>query len=342
MTDQDSEKDIFLLLLQANVLRLRGQYDLAEAQCSEVLRRDPENAEAHSVLGDVARDRGNDQDAIQWYKMALDLDPGNVADRKKLEAAIDRVYSGGRSNVLDRLRSNVSDTFSSTAEEIRAARLPSAMSVTLVVVVAVIVVVAVAVLVLGRSGPVIPEPAAAEPAPGGFAAPSDAGLAPTPPDPDRSATASEAAVEPRFTGEVAPIEAAILEALRREARLLDPNCTVEAAGIDPQDGLVSVVMSMPRLLSGEHTRASILRVAAPLVVVAARSDPRIAAVRIRCDARERGSPGHVGFTAQARAQDLIHLSDNRTEWTPEEVLSSMWWDARLRPELEMVPPPGER
>ena len=338
MTEQDSEKDVFLMLFQANVLRLRRQYDLAEAQCSEVLRREPENAEAHSILGDIARDGGDDQDAIQWYKMALDLNPGNATDRKKLEAAIDRVYSRGKENVLNRLRNNVTDTFSATADEIRAARLPSAMTVTLGVVVAVIMVVAVLVLVLGRSGTVIPERAAADPSPGGFVVPATNVLEPKPLD--RAGTQGETAGEPRFTGEIAPIEMALLAALQEEARVLDPTCVVEDAHIDPQYGVVSILISMPRLMLSEHTRASIVRVAVPLAVVAARSDPRVAAVHVRCDTRAQEQPELVAFMAEARQEDVARLSDDRNTWTPENVFATMWWDAGLRPHTDAVPVPG--
>jgi hypothetical protein len=340
MTEQDSGKELFLMLLQANVLRLRRQHDLAEAQCSEVLRREPENAEAHSILGDIARDRGNDQDAIQWHKMALDLNPGSVADRKKLESAIDRVYSRSKVNVFSRLRSNVSETFGATADEIRAAKLPSAMTITLAVVVGVIMVVAIFVLVIGRSGTVIPEPAAADPSPGGFVAPGMGALEPKPLD--REARPGEAGDEPRFTGEVAPVETALLTALQQEARIVDPNCTVEDAHIDPQDGIVSILISMPRLLLAEHTRASILRVAAPLAVAAAESDSRIEAVRVRCDTREQEGRRLVSFTAEARPEDVAQLSDDRTAWSPQGVFATTWWDARLRPETEIVPLPGER
>ncbi len=119
---EERGNDIYLMLMRANVLRLRRQYQLAEAQCSEVLRRDPTNAAAHSVLGDIARDQGKLRDAIEWYKMALDLNPGNVSDRKKLEAVIDQVYSGEKGKVLQRVQAGVSETIGSAASEIRAAR----------------------------------------------------------------------------------------------------------------------------------------------------------------------------------------------------------------------------
>src|SRR5574340_996491 len=83
----------YLLLMTANVLRLRRQWSLAEAKCSELLQLDPENAAAHSLMGDILRDQGREQDAIEWYKMAVDRNPANGADRRKLEALIDRRFA---------------------------------------------------------------------------------------------------------------------------------------------------------------------------------------------------------------------------------------------------------
>jgi hypothetical protein len=40
-------------------------------------------------MGDIYLDQGRLDDAIQWYCLAIDLDPGNAADRLKLTRAID-------------------------------------------------------------------------------------------------------------------------------------------------------------------------------------------------------------------------------------------------------------
>jgi len=50
----ESEGEVYLLLVTANVLRLRRQYALAQAKCSEVLEQEPDNAAAYSVLGSIA------------------------------------------------------------------------------------------------------------------------------------------------------------------------------------------------------------------------------------------------------------------------------------------------
>lgn len=71
------------LLTQANLDRLRGKFYEATERCVTVLRSEPGNQTAHSLLGDIYRDQGKLDDAIQWYRLSLDLNP-NPADRAKL------------------------------------------------------------------------------------------------------------------------------------------------------------------------------------------------------------------------------------------------------------------
>jgi hypothetical protein len=333
-----TEDEAYLTLVMANVLRLRRQYELAEAQCSEVLRRAPRNATAHSIMGDIARDRGDLRDAIEWYKMALDLNPGNMADRRKLESAIDRVYARDGSSVLDRVRADVGSSLGSAAAEIRAARIPSAVSVTLAAMVAVIVLVTVVVLVLGRGGVAAPQPAAAQPSSGAFAPGPAVPLEPRPMD--RAAAA--AGMRPQFGAEVSSVEAALLEGLVEQARILDPNCRVHEVRIDPLDGTALIELSMPRLWSAENTRKTILRVAAPLAGVAAEWDGRISRVRVRCAVRQNGEPPRLALAAEADAAEAARVLRDPGGKGPQDAFESAWWNPELIPDLNVPPPPGVR
>ena len=80
------------LLAQANLARIRGQWGEAVETCVRVLRVQPGNADAHSLLGDIYRDQGALDDAIQWYRMASDLRPNgpDVEKLRKLEQERDR------------------------------------------------------------------------------------------------------------------------------------------------------------------------------------------------------------------------------------------------------------
>jgi len=71
------------LLTQANLHRVRSEWKEATDSCVAVLRAQPGNPTAHSLLGDIYRDQGRLDDAIQWYRMAIELRP-NPSDEAKL------------------------------------------------------------------------------------------------------------------------------------------------------------------------------------------------------------------------------------------------------------------
>lgn len=332
---QTSGNDVYLMLMRANVLRLRRQYQLAEAQCSEIIRRDPNNAAAHSVLGDIARDQGKLRDAIEWYKMALDLNPGNVSDRKKLEEVIDQVYSREKGKVFQRIQAGVSETIGSAASELRAARLPSALIVTLSAMLGVILLVTIIVLILGRGGTPTPAPAAIPPS-GGFVARQTAPLEPAPVDRAAEATA------PKFVEDVAPLETALVEELTHQARAVDPNCKVVDADIDPHDGTVTVELSMPLLWSRDNTRNGITRVAIPLAVTAAGQDQRFSRVVLRCTTHQQNQPDRLGFVGEATSEELAKVPTDLRVEDLNQVFHSVWWDPELNAPAEAPPSPGAR
>ncbi len=70
-------------LTHANLCRLRSQWEEAIEHCVQVLYLQPGNATAHSLLGDIYTAQGEIDDAIQWYRMAIDLKP-NASDALKL------------------------------------------------------------------------------------------------------------------------------------------------------------------------------------------------------------------------------------------------------------------
>src|SRR5947209_13813277 len=68
------------MLARANLFRMRGQWAEAADLCVEVLRADPTNANAHSLLGDIYQDQGSAEEARHWYHLALELNPASEAD----------------------------------------------------------------------------------------------------------------------------------------------------------------------------------------------------------------------------------------------------------------------
>ncbi len=332
MEKQLTVDDTYLSLATANVLRLRRQFELAETMCSEILRRDPKNAAAHSILGDVARDRGKLKDAIEWYKITLDLDPGSISDRRKLEVVIDRAYPREKLGPIGKLRDNVTDQIMASSAEIRAAHLPLAVYVALGIMLTVIVGVTVMVLALGqRAGPTMtPVPVSAQS--GAFVAALE---------PQQTANAAtEVVAEPRFTEDVSALEVALLDRLRQEARVVDPNCQVLDSEIDPRDGEVMVRISMPRVWSSEDTRHSILRVAAQVARAAVSWDERVSSVRVRCDVRQRGLPQMRAFVGEADMSKLASVPAEPGEQEADQAFSSFWWEPCLMESRPLVASPS--
>lgn len=78
-------REAYALLAQANLHRMRGQWDAAAEKCMAALRLAPDSASANSLLGDIYENQGRYDDAAQWYRMALDANPDSPADRLKLD-----------------------------------------------------------------------------------------------------------------------------------------------------------------------------------------------------------------------------------------------------------------
>ena len=87
---ETNSEEIGQFLTQANLARLRQQWDEAIDGCVEALRKEPGNAPAHSLLGDIYRDQGKAEDAAQWYRMAIELHdtPSDTEKLKQTEAEI--------------------------------------------------------------------------------------------------------------------------------------------------------------------------------------------------------------------------------------------------------------
>ena len=81
---QSSDVEVYPLLARANLFRMRGEYKQAEDVCLGILRRFPNNASANTLLGDIAAEHGDIEQAAEWYELAIDLVPDSKADREKL------------------------------------------------------------------------------------------------------------------------------------------------------------------------------------------------------------------------------------------------------------------
>lgn len=87
---EQGDSQVYHELARANLLRMRGDYLAAEAECLKILRRFPNNASAHTLLGDIYNEKGDPEQALQWYELSIDLvDDGAVTE--KIAAAKRRI-----------------------------------------------------------------------------------------------------------------------------------------------------------------------------------------------------------------------------------------------------------
>ncbi len=290
------------MLVTANVLRLRREWALAEAKCSEVLQLDPGNATAYSILGSIARDQGRLRDAIQWFRMALDRNPSNLSDRKKLEEVIDRVFSGRDQGLTGRARAAVKGGLDTVAAQARAARPTSPMFLAVWAALGVMIVAAAFALVSVRGGDLQRGSPPRQPPAGAFvtspAVGAGRGRAPV------HTAESMVPAAPRFDEGVGALEAELLSYLQKQALAMDPNCQVNAVEIDPRDGKVLLRLTMPRLWLPETMRESVIRVSQGMATAAAGWDDRISTVRVRCDMRQQGLPDRPALVVEGSARML--------------------------------------
>lgn len=79
-----SDAEVYPELAKANLMRMRKEFKQAEDICLGILRRYPNNASANTLLGDICYERGDLEQAAEWYELALDILPDSAADKAKL------------------------------------------------------------------------------------------------------------------------------------------------------------------------------------------------------------------------------------------------------------------
>lgn len=87
----DTQSRVNALLTEANLHRIRGEYDAAIDKCTDALRLQPSDADVHSMIGDVYESEGRLDEAARWYQMAIDLRPESALDSAKLERILPRL-----------------------------------------------------------------------------------------------------------------------------------------------------------------------------------------------------------------------------------------------------------
>lgn len=81
-------------MTQAASLFSKGYYDRAEELANSVIKRAPNMAIAHAILGDIARLRQNMTAALKHYSYAVQLEPKNTTFAKRYEELLRQTNTG--------------------------------------------------------------------------------------------------------------------------------------------------------------------------------------------------------------------------------------------------------
>lgn len=78
-------RDSHRKLAKANHLRVQGDLEAAYALCEEILAEYPHELDAYLLMAQIAADKGDEQEALHWSRMAADLAPdlGKVENLKQ-------------------------------------------------------------------------------------------------------------------------------------------------------------------------------------------------------------------------------------------------------------------
>lgn len=314
-------RDVYALLAQANLLRMRGRWEEAVGQCMAALRLAPDSSAAQSLLGDIYENQGRFDDAIQWYRMALDASPDGPADRLKLDRLLQRQTPTARAD-----RKGVAGPGAAEAAEaaapglllrkltqdpesaLRAGALAAALLVCLIVVFAYAAVhrrAAFASLGFGTTQEVRAAPVV---------------VAPVPAPPDLAGTGGA-------TRDSA--EQAVLGTLRGSADLSAAGVTVDDVQYDPRAARMTVTVG---LRAGDGlTRASVLRGALLAAQAGAAASPSATAFTLRAirtgQADGGGTRIFVGDLAQSTlpAADAPQPDDDHVA----ALFTDPWWSPQM-------------
>jgi len=100
---EGSDVEVYKELAHTNLLRMRGQYKDAIQVCLGILKKYPNNATAHTLLGDVHAEMNELSQAAEWYEMALDLNPKSEADKQKLASVKKRIQEKDRAQTAEQI-----------------------------------------------------------------------------------------------------------------------------------------------------------------------------------------------------------------------------------------------
>ena len=307
----DAASQAHRLLAEANLQRIRGNYDAAIDKCTEALQMKPNDPEVHSLLGDIYENQGKLEEASRWYQMAVDLRPDSAVDLAKLEQVRSRLDKAKR-------RKTEITTGSWAKTFLGQSRLDAAIRyIVAVCMVAVLILLIIGLLAWVRQGrrPVQPQrggqmrgPAAQQP------------TIQTQP-PAAAGTGADSLARPA-------VEQQLLSNLATNPAIASRRIIVEDVKSDPRRHVLIVSFRL-RDAAAPLTRLGLLRDAAAVAAAAFTASADTAAVTVRILAPLPGKYGprepHLVLVCDASRQISGLDANQATEQQLGQFLTDQWW-----------------
>jgi len=338
-----AEQEVHSLLTQANLLRMRKDWQGAILRCTEALKISPASASAHSLLGDICRDEGRPRDAIEWYKLALTLDPARRQDREKLDALIDQVYGAGKPGSQVEASVEIAGVRETTLKSglwVGGMALAGSFLVTLSAFLLYYLSLPRQVFPplpprrIRQSAPSVQKTEkVAETAPPTESAAGIQGESPPP------ATAPIPGADEKAPENLAEREGRLSELLSEEAQQAGAGVVVLGAEIDPRKRAAEISFSLPQEETFWQTKQRILELALRFGKAAAEQEPSLGTVVARAYVEAQPPPDtgpEISFIGDASAERLRAANpEELTAKQTEGIFYNKWWHHLL---AEVEPP----
>lgn len=326
------------LLVSANLLRTRRQFEEAEEVCKDALAIAPADAGAHSLMGDIFMNQNRYKDAALWYQMALDLEPGSASVKSKLERA-DTLLKADSLRARAPLPGAQPDPQGKLDTFVQSAGFGSLRNIILIVGVCLFVIAVLAAVVSRardrqtRIPPSQTLPATEAPVTGPSTASSSApATTASPLAPGRSAappTGQQASTPEAPSGQVvAPraVEEQFAQALQRSGVFGDRKMDLRGVVADPRSNRMFITVHV----APQTDQKTILDDAFAVAQQSVMADRNVENVTVRVDTElrsDQGSPttqiAFVGDISRTGVQK--HKPENDSKETMEAIFSNVYW-----------------
>lgn len=312
VASDDIDVRLAALLTSANLHRVRREWDAAVADATEALRIAPDRAEVASLLANIYEQRGDLDEAAIWYRIALDLDPQNTANRTRLE------------RVVSLLSGTTPKNKSGGSRELIVAGLVS------LCVILVAVILFLSLRGTHRESSRETDVRAVKP-------PDRAPIRSVTSEPNQPASEAQ-----QPTSSVTPLagnygqsptlrtaaEIAVREAAARVPLVQSASAKVDDVIADPRGGTVLITFSVP--FKATLTKADIALVAAAVARAAFAQNAEVRTVTARCVVSTGGTGGAmILFVGDTSRSILTSLPENITGQQAQAAFTNAWWNPQI-------------